>query len=160
MTRDSTSLTRRHLDERLAAVRGFAHASPPRDGWIREIRRALGMSGRQLAARLGIAASGVTLLEARERRGAVTLETLQKCADALGCDLTYAFVPRISLQRQLDQQISRYATNLVARVSESMSLEGLATSPGFTREQVAETRREIEHELPRDLWDERDSRKG
>src|SRR5208283_418952 len=99
MTRFATSLNRRHLDERLAPIRAFARATPPRNGWIREIRRALGMSGRQLAMRMGIAPSGVTLLETRERRGAVTIETLQKCADALGCDFTYAFVPRSSLQR-------------------------------------------------------------
>ncbi|MFI5245551.1 MAG: mobile mystery protein A [Gemmatimonadales bacterium] len=154
MTRYATTLNRRHLDKRLAPFRALARAAPPRDGWIREVRRALGMSGRQLATRLGIAASGVTLLEARERRGAVTIETLRKCADALGCDLAYAFVPRSSLQSQLDQQINRYAENLVSRVSESMSLEGQATSAGFARDQLVETRREIEQRLPRDLWDE------
>jgi predicted DNA-binding mobile mystery protein A len=158
MTRYATSLNRRHLDERLVPMRAFARGLAPRNGWIREIRRAIGMSGRQLAIRMGIAPSGITLLEARERRGAVTIETLRKCADALDCDVVYAFVPRTSLQRKLDRQIDRYATNLVARVSESMALEDQATSARFARDQIAETRREVEQRLPRDLWNERDDR--
>lgn len=158
MTKYATTLNLRHLDERLLPLRALTRALTPRNGWIREIRLALGMSGRQLAARMGIAASGVTLLEAREQRGAATLDTLRKCADALGCDVVYAFVPRASLQRQLDEQITRYATTLVSRVSESMALENQATSASFKREQVAQTRREIEQSLPRDLWNEHDAR--
>jgi predicted DNA-binding mobile mystery protein A len=157
MTKYATTLNRRHLDERLAPLRALARGLAPREGWIREIRRALGMSGRQLAARLEIDPSGVPLLEGRERRGAVTLETLRKCADALHCDVVYAFVPRVPLQRQLDQQIEWYANALVSRVSESMALENQATSSAFAREQVAETRRELEQRLPRDLWDENDA---
>ena len=154
MARYSTTLNRRHLDERLAPLRALARGLAPRDGWIREIRSALGMSGRQLAGRLAIDPSGVPLLESRERRGAVTLETLRKCADALDCDFVYAFVPRVPLQRQLDQQIERYARALVSRVSETMALENQATSAAFVREQIVETRRELEQKLPRDLWNE------
>ena len=70
----------------------------PEGGWIREIRAALGMSGRQLAARMGLSQSAVSQLEQSELDGRVQLETLGRAAAALDCDLVYALVPRTSLE--------------------------------------------------------------
>jgi hypothetical protein len=44
-------------------------------------------------------------------------------ADALGCDLVYALVPRRPLRRMLEDQAFRRAEALVERVSESMEME-------------------------------------
>lgn len=61
---------------------------------IREVRIALGMQNRELAANMGVSPARVSVLERDERRGAVTLKMMQKAADALGCDFVYALVPK------------------------------------------------------------------
>jgi len=70
-----------------------AHGGPPL-GWIRMMREARGLSLRQLAARLGIQGNSVHVAERREATGGISLYQLQRIADALECDLFYAFVPR------------------------------------------------------------------
>ena len=53
MTENTVSLKRLQLAD---ALRGSSSlSSPPRDGWVRAVREALGMTQGQLAARLGIA---------------------------------------------------------------------------------------------------------
>lgn len=70
-----------------------AHGGPPL-GWIRMMREARGLSLRQLAARLGVQGNSVHVAERREIAGGISLYQLQRIADALECDLFYAFVPR------------------------------------------------------------------
>lgn len=69
------------------------HGGPPL-GWIRMMREARGLSLRQLAARLGVQGNSVHVAERREAAGGISLYQLQRIADALECDLFYAFVPR------------------------------------------------------------------
>jgi predicted DNA-binding mobile mystery protein A len=72
---------------------------PPKKGYINAIRKALYMSSAQLARRMGISQSGVSLLEKRERVSSVTLDTLDRAADALGCELHYELVPKKGSRR-------------------------------------------------------------
>lgn len=58
---------------------------------IRRVRRLLKLSTTQLAHRLGTAQSTVSRLELSEQRGAITLSSLQRAAEALGCTLEYRF---------------------------------------------------------------------
>jgi predicted DNA-binding mobile mystery protein A len=80
------SLQRRQLDAKLGDE-ALRHLEPPKHGWIRTIRMALGMTSAQLGKRLGMTAQGAADLENRERDGTVTLGSLRKAADALECDL-------------------------------------------------------------------------
>ncbi len=87
----------RQLDDMLAAV----ELPPvPRSGWIASIRQALGMSKTQLAKRVGVTRPSLDELESNEVRETITLASLHKVADALGCDLKYVLVPRKSLGKQ------------------------------------------------------------
>src|SRR5659263_218073 len=76
-------------------------SQPPVDGWIRAIRKALGMSGVQFANRLGVSAPRVAILEKAEITGGVTIRSMRQAADALGCMFVYALVPRTSLKETL-----------------------------------------------------------
>ncbi len=67
---------RRSLERDLAQHRTHPTAPPPR-GWARAIRDALGMSTRELAARLGVTSSCISKLEANEASGAITLQALE-----------------------------------------------------------------------------------
>src|SRR5438270_620183 len=83
----------RHLDKRFAALRPLAKDPRPPKGWLRAIRDALGMTTAQLARRLGVSQPRIVELEQSEVSGRVTLHTLQRAAEALGCRLVYVLVP-------------------------------------------------------------------
>ncbi len=118
---------RRTLDRRFAVLPpADTFAKPPR-GWIRAIRDALGMTAEQLGARLGVQQSRVSRLEQAERSGAVTLASLERAADALGCDLRYVLVPRQPLEQTVRTRATELARQDMARVKHKMALEDQPT---------------------------------
>lgn len=60
---------------------------------IRNMRKARGLKGFQLAERLQVSAARVSMLERDEERGAVTINMMHKAAKALGCRFEYRLVP-------------------------------------------------------------------
>ncbi len=141
-------LRRRQLDARLAA---HPRPAPPRDGWIRAIREALGMTLAQLGARLGVTPQSVQDLEVRERDGTITLERLRQAADALGCDVVVTVVPRTSLEAIVATQARARLLAERAHVVHTMRLE--AQDAGL--EVVEPDERTIERyvdEHARTLW--------
>src|SRR4051812_43313964 len=90
---------RRALDRRFETLRPLTKsATAPRGRWIRAIREPLDMSPAERAARIGNTDTAVWKLEQSEREGRAGLDTLQRAAAALDCDLVYAFVPRKPLE--------------------------------------------------------------
>ena len=63
---------------------------------IRQMRKAKGLKGFQLAERLQVSAARVSMLERDEERGAVTLKMMHKAARALGCRFEYRLVPDVN----------------------------------------------------------------
>lgn len=124
------SIARRKLDETGRALR---EAGPrirviPRGGWIAAIRGALGMTVQDLADRLGITRAAAAKLEVSERRRTIQLETLQRVADALECDLVYVLVPRKPLQDIVDNRRLEILQSLQKRTDQHMRLEAQAVS--------------------------------
>ena len=66
----------------------------PRAGWVREIRTALGLSQSQLAARAGVSRATVQQMERAEAQRRITLASLDKLAQAMGCQVALAIVPK------------------------------------------------------------------
>ena len=130
----------RHLDEVLRPVRG-CHPAPPPAGWVNAVRRALGMSERELAARLGVSQPSVHALERSEAAGRARLDTLRRAADALDCDLVYALVPRRPLVDTLTARAHARAREELSRVARTMSLE--AQDIEVSEDDVARRAREI-----------------
>ena len=62
---------------------------------IRQMRKAKGLKGFQLAERLEVSAARVSMLEKDEERGAVTLNMMHRAAKALGCRFEYRLVPEV-----------------------------------------------------------------
>jgi predicted DNA-binding mobile mystery protein A len=117
---DPTELVRRQLDARLG---GLPREQAPRDGWTRTVRLALGMTMAQLGRRLGVTAPAIADLEHREARGAITVAKLRGAADALGCDLLVAFVPRVPLNEMVRQQALIKIEEEHRRLLHTMALE-------------------------------------
>lgn len=66
----------------------------PRRGWVRGIRDALGISQSQLAARAGVSRATVQQMERAEARRRITLASLDRLAQAMGCQVAFAIVPK------------------------------------------------------------------
>ena len=150
---DFRRLRIRQLDETLTAVRTCLTNLPaPRNGWIREIRQALGMTTGQLAKRIGIPQSNVHSLEARERDGRITLRSLEKAAEALDCEVVYFFIPRKGLEATLLDQIKMLVQRRVASVAHTMALEEQSVSDSHLKRQFDDSVEELIARPPRNLW--------
>lgn len=97
-SRKNLRLVRQQLDKTLARFDSVCDLAPPSRGWIRAVRGALGMSGRQLARRLGLTQQSVARMEKDEVTGALTIKTLRRVAESLDCVLVYGIVPRENLE--------------------------------------------------------------
>lgn len=121
--------SRRLLDSAVrASADHLAGLKRPSAGWLRTVREALNMPQRELARRLQISQPSVQALERREADGAITLESLERAADALGCDLVYALIPRRPLEETLRDQAQRVAQAQWNAVSHTMALENQAVT--------------------------------
>lgn len=117
-------LRRQQLDGQLAPVRGVLPLHAPMGGWIKSIRMALGMSLKDLAARVGTSAqSSIHQFERGEVDGTITVKKLRLVADALNCDVSIVFVPRISLEQMVQDQTKKKVTGRVNRASHTMVME-------------------------------------
>ncbi|MBA3032421.1 MAG: mobile mystery protein A [Gammaproteobacteria bacterium] len=128
MKSNFSELKLRQLDANLSRWRSADLPPRPPSGWIKSVREGLGMAATHLAARLGVATSTVTRLETSEADDTISLTTLRRAAEALGCELHYALVPRQSLAEILDARALALARQQMATVSHTMALEDQATS--------------------------------
>jgi len=149
----STSITRRHLDAKLAKLRLAINPSvKPPAGWIRVIRQGLGMNTEQLGKRMGVSQPRITVLEHSEAAGAINLKTLQRAAEALNCTLVYALVPNEPLEQMVRKQARQVATEHLDAAEHTMALEGQHASAEARNEQLAETIDTLVKKGSRALW--------
>jgi predicted DNA-binding mobile mystery protein A len=144
----------RHLDDRFRALRPLVISRRPPKGWLRAIRDALGMSGAQMGRRLNISQPAVVGLEQAEVNGSITLHTLQRAAEALGCRLVYALVPERPLGDMVRERAELIAARETDAVEHTMRLEDQATGD---RRVSRELHRQAVEDLlrrPARLWDE------
>jgi predicted DNA-binding mobile mystery protein A len=145
----------RHLDQRLTSLRALANSPRPSKGWLRAIRDALGMTSAQLARRLGVSQPRIIELEQSEVSGKVTLNTLQRAAEALGCRLVYVLVPEKPLAETVRDRAELLAQRQQSDVEHTMRLEDQAVS---SKTASRELRKRLIEELlrrPARLWDEK-----
>src|SRR4051812_2500394 len=128
MKTETRHRARERLDERLAPLHPADRFRPPPKGWVRGLRDALGMTGVQLARRLGVRPPSVAALEASEQNGTIQLKTLRRAAEALDCTLVYALVPNDSLEGAVRARARRIALRELGRVAHTMKLEAQETS--------------------------------
>lgn len=133
------SLARKRLDEALQTARLEALRHRPPKGWIRAVRDALGLTSRQLAARLGKAHSTLVRLERSEVADTITLASLRDAAAAMDCTLIYAFAPNRPFADIVRQRAGILADAQLARTHHTMRLEDQA----LRKEDLAEERERL-----------------
>jgi len=124
-----TELKLRQIDAALGRWRAAELPPRPAAGWLKAIREALGMTATHQARTLGVTTSTVTRLENSEADDTISLGSLRRAAEALGCELQYALVPKQSLTDTLEARATDIARQQMATISHSMALEAQATSP-------------------------------
>lgn len=117
------ALQRKQLDARLRPRTVARLIEPPKEGWIRTIRTALGMTAAQLGRRLGTSPQAVLDLERSEAADKISLASLRKAALAMGCDLVVAMVPKTSLESTVQRQAQQKAAQETNRTVHTMRLE-------------------------------------
>ena len=153
MNSKHSALARKQLERRLAPLRQMTLTAPPK-GWIKAIRESLGMTARQLAARMGVNVSRIPVIEQAELSGATTLRTLRSAAAAMNCALVYAFVPIEPLDAIVRARAIEKAQGDLARIDHTMRLENQAL---LKADLDAELQRTIDGLLSgslRGLWDD------
>jgi predicted DNA-binding mobile mystery protein A len=141
------------LDASLAQFAPLRNVPPPRKGWIRAIRDALGMSGRQLGKRLGVSKMWVADMERLEATGATTLKTLRRAAEAMDCELVYAFVPKTTLKETLQKQARQKVRQDMARASHTMALEDQALTQDEIGKATETAAASLIDKIPKTFWD-------
>lgn len=126
------------VQQKLEHFKSLNEPIPP-SGWVKAIRRGLGLTIRQLAKRVGVGHGSIAQLEKREPRKKVTLESLENVARAMDCKLIYAIVP-IDPENNLDDIIKNRATAaariILNDVAHSMRLENQGTSEKHIQAEV------------------------
>jgi len=120
---------RRALDRKLGELRPIHRFTTPPKGWIKALRQALAMSQADLARRMNVTQAAVASMERSEAAGKIQLDTLQRVAEAMDCDLVYALVPRRSLEVVLRDAARRKLSPHLRAVAQTMSLEDQDSSP-------------------------------
>lgn len=154
----SEATTRRHLDTRMAQLPGTAAFAKPLAGWIRTIRRALGMSAADLGARMALSKARVLAIEKSEARGALNLDTLHRAAEALDCVLVYALIPRKPLEQTVRERALEVAAEHVSAVDHTMRLEDQDVNRQTAQRQLHEVAEDLVRRSPRSLWKRRATR--
>ena len=142
------------MDSKLKRFEDLKALAPPRAGWIRAIRDALGMTGEQLAKRLGVNKQRVSRIEQDERLGNVTIKTLRGVAEAMDCVFVYCLVPRQSLENTVRKQAESVARRRMGRSNQTMRLEQQELSATEKEKAIEEMILDIIQAMPKSLWDE------
>jgi predicted DNA-binding mobile mystery protein A len=125
----------------------------PPEGWLRTVRHALGMSGAQVAKKMGVTRGRIAQAEHAELTGGVTLKSMQATAEAMGCRFVYAVIPASGrIEDIITAQARKKAAALVGTASTHMALENQALPAGRIAQEVERLTREIAQEMAPDFW--------
>ncbi len=147
-------LIRQQLDHTLKKFQPLRIAPIPGRGWIRAIRDAQGMTGRQLAHRLGLSKQRTAFIEKQELDGTATLNTMRRIGEALDCVFVYGFVPKTSLEATILSQAETVAAKQIGRAAHTMNLEDQSLPNQENQESLMNLTRKLVDTIPKNLWEE------
>lgn len=147
--KNKNKLARRNLDKKFSKV-DVLKLEKPVQGWIKAIREALGITTTQLAERLGVKHPRILKIEKDE--SSLSINSLEKVADALDCRLVYVLVPKTSLEEMAYEQANKKAKKLLAKISHNMALED--QKPIYDKRELEEMIQELLNGSQARLWDE------
>ena len=125
----------------------------PFGGWIAAFQEAIGMNAPALAERLDVSRNSIYASIRNEQAGTISLNQLEKIADAMGGRLVYAIVPREGTVDEIVlTQARAKARRIIQRTRAHMALEEQSEGLRSEEEMVEELAADIIREGRRDFW--------
>lgn len=142
------------LDRRFAEPLRLSDSfARPQRGWIRAIRDALGMTTVQLAVRMGVKQPRISELERGEASGKITVQSLERAAEAMGCRLVYVIVPLTPLTEMIQERAALLARQRLASLEQTMRLENQTVTDRKRHEEALQRLIGELKRKPARLWD-------
>jgi len=148
-------VTQQYRDKVNQTVEQVSSLSLPPEGWLRTVRKALGMSGLQLANRLGVTKARISKAEHDELTGSLTLRSVQKMAEAMNCRFVYAVVPEQNIEELIRKRAIQKAKEQVREASAHMALEAQELKAEMLASEIDRIASEIIEKMPSDLWNDK-----
>ena len=126
----------------------------PNEGWIRTVRKSLGMSGAQLARRKGVTRGLVSKTEKAELEGGVTLKAMKQMAEVLGCRFVYGIVPEKSVEDVIKIRAQEKAKAIIDYTDKQMALEAQSLDRKQRSFEIERLTQEFLRNMPSDFWDD------
>ena len=149
-----TRAKQRQAEDKINQARQMAQAfAKPIGGWIATFQEAIGMSAPALAERLGVSRNSIYSSIQKEKAGTISLNQLDKMAEAMGGRLVYAIIPREGLVEEIVMaQARKKAKRIIKRTRAHMALEEQIEGLRNQEEMIEDLAGEIAREMPRDFW--------
>lgn len=133
-------------------IQGISNSDLPQTGWINVVRNTLNITFAYIAGKLNTSPQVIKKFEQNEIDGTITINTLKKVADAMECNLVYAFVPKAgSFESLIDNRAEQISELLISRASNSMDLEMQSVNDGMILNQKSHMKSELKQNL-KNLW--------
>ena len=150
----TNKLTLEQIDKKLKIFSPLVKTPLPAEGWIFNIRQALGISLKQLGKKLKLTPAGVKEMENREKNGSISLNGLKDFASAMNLKFVYAFIPNDgSLEKMIEKRAFEIAQQIVLKASHTMALEDQQNNPARIKKAIKARAQQINNEMPKYLWD-------
>lgn len=154
MKPQARQMARRQIDKRIEQLPNLTQFKRPPKGWIKAMREALGMTMGQLAERLGVSQPRISVLEQNEASGSITMESLERAANALDCDLAYVLIPRSGgLNKYVEEQSIKAARQKLKSTKHTMALERQSVDFDDEQEQVIRIAKSLAEKSDSSIWE-------
>lgn len=86
-------LALKKLDREMRPFRWAGREPNPTNALLRTVRQALAIPVKEIAAKMGVGRSALLALEVSERDRTISMRSLARMAEAMGCKVVYGVVP-------------------------------------------------------------------
>ncbi|HCN38170.1 MAG TPA: mobile mystery protein A [Bacteroidetes bacterium] len=145
----NTDFKLKQLDNKFDYLKEFKKVERPKEGWINEIRKSLGMTYKNLADKLKVSPPMIKLYEKSEINNKITIETLSKVAESMNCKFVYAIIPETSLQKIIYDRTDEVVDYIMDKSNRLMELENQNTNNEFKKQQKKDIIRNLEN---KNIW--------
>lgn len=114
----------------------------------------MGMTTGQFAKRMRVHQPRVIEIEKGEADGKITVHSLERAAEALGCRLVYVLIPEKPLAETLRHQAEHIADKKLAAVEQTMLLEAQSVTDKQLRREAKQRLVDQLLQRPARLWGE------